>query len=74
MIRAQVSLEDVEYELARKEARALGISVAEFLRGAVRQSLPPAAAAPWMRYAGLVESGDPRSSQSVDDVVCGPKD
>jgi hypothetical protein len=27
-----------------------------------------------MRYAGLVESGDPRSSQSIDDIVFGNKD
>lgn len=24
---------------------------------------------PWMRYAGMVESGDARSSESIDDVV-----
>jgi hypothetical protein len=64
----------VEYRLAKKEARALGISVAEFVRRAIRQSLPPAGGAPWMRYAGFVESGDARSSQSVDDVVYGAKD
>jgi hypothetical protein len=73
MIRTQVSLDDVEYKLAKKEARALGISVAEFVRRAIRQSLPPAGSPPWMRYAGFVESGDPRSSQSVDDVVYGTK-
>ncbi len=27
----------------------------------------------WMRYAGLVESGDARSSQTVDEVVYGSK-
>jgi hypothetical protein len=27
-----------------------------------------------MRYPGLVESGDSRSSQSIDDVVYGAKD
>jgi hypothetical protein len=74
MIRTQVSLDEVEYKLAKKEARALGISVAEFVRRAIRQTLPPAAGASWMRYAGFVESGDPRSSQSVDDVVYGTKD
>jgi len=29
----------------------------------------PREEAPWMRYAGFVESGDMRSSQSIDDVV-----
>jgi hypothetical protein len=62
MIRKQVSLDEVEYKLAKKEARALG------------QALPSVAGAPWMRYAGFVESGDPRSSHSVDDIVYGAKD
>jgi len=60
MIRTHVSPEEAEYKLAKKEARTLGISVAEFVRRAIRQTLPPAAGAPWMRYAGFVESGDKR--------------
>ena len=63
MIRIQVSLDDHEYALATKEAKSLGISVAEFVRCAVRDKLP-LPKPPWMRYAGMVESGDPRSSQS----------
>jgi len=47
--------------------------MAEFVRRAVRDKLPPISGAPWMRYAGLVESGDPRSSQSVDKIVYGTK-
>jgi hypothetical protein len=74
MIRTQISLEKEEYELAKKGARALGISVAEFVRRAVRQALPPAGEGPWMKYAGLVESGDPHSSRSIDDLVYGTKD
>ena len=74
MIRTQVSLDEEEYTLAKKEARALGISVAEFVRRAVRQTLPPREGAKWMRYAGLVESGNPKSSQSIDDIVYGSKD
>ena len=74
MIRTQISLDAEEYELAKKEARALGISVAEFVRRAVRQLLPPRSQSPWMWYAGLVESGDRRSSQSIDEVVYGAKD
>lgn len=74
MIRTQISLQKDEYALARKEARALGISVAEFIRRAVREQLPPAGDAPWMRYAGMVESGDSQSSQSIDDIVYGAKD
>jgi len=74
MIRTQISLDQREYELAKREAAAHGISVAEFVRRAVRQQLPPRGKASWMRYAGLVESGDPRSSQSIDEVVYGGKD
>jgi hypothetical protein len=74
MIRTQVSLDKREYTLARSQARALGISVAEYVRRAIRDTLPPAGDGPWMRYAGFVESGDPRSSQSIDDIVYGAKD
>jgi hypothetical protein len=29
---------------------------------------------PWMRYAGTVESGNPASSRTIDDLVYGRKD
>ena len=74
MIRTQVSLDEREYQQAKREAKALSISVAEYVRRAVRRSLPLSARPPWMRYAGLVESGNPKSSQLVDDVVYGHKD
>lgn len=74
MIRTQVSLDERDYTLAKKEARGLGISVAEFVRRAIRDALPPSGAGAWMRFAGLVESGNPRSSQSIDDIVYGSKD
>ncbi len=74
MIRTQVSLDEKEYAQAKKEARVLGISVAEYVRRALRETLPPKDGGAWMRYAGFVESGDPRSSQSIDDIVYGAKD
>lgn len=74
MIRTQISLDQQEYALVKREAKAMGISVAEFVRRAIRLGLPARGEAPWMRYAGLVESGNPRSSQTVDDVVYGSKD
>jgi hypothetical protein len=74
MIRTQISIEKHEYDLIRKEASVLGISIAELVRRAIRQALPPPSDAPWMRYAGLVESGDAGSSQSVDEIVYGSKD
>lgn len=73
MIRTQISLDPHEYELVRTEAAARGISIAEFVRQAVRDKLP-GDSKPWMRYAGFVESGNPRSSQSIDELVYGSKD
>ncbi len=74
MIRTQVSLEEQEYELVKKEAHSLGISTAELVRRAVRNALPPAGDPPWMRFAGSVESGNPDSSRSIDEIVYGKKD
>jgi hypothetical protein len=74
MIRTQVSLDKHEYDLARKQAAALGISVAELIRRAIRQVLPVPGEGPWMKYAGFVESGDPNSSQCIDDILYGSKD
>ena len=74
MVRTQISLDQAEYRLAKDEARKLGISVAEFVRRAVREALPPAGNAPWMKYAGFVESGNPNSSQEIDEIVYGHKD
>ncbi|MFZ0961192.1 MAG: CopG family transcriptional regulator [Terriglobia bacterium] len=74
MLRTQVSLEAQDYMLAKKEAAALGISVAEYVRRAIKSMLPPSGQPKWMRYAGLVESGNPHSSQSIDEIVYGTKD
>jgi hypothetical protein len=74
MIRTQISLDEREYAMVKQEAAALGIPVAELVRRALRQVLPANHQAPWMRYAGFVESGDPNSSQSVDETVYGSKD
>lgn len=74
MIRTQVSLDAREYARTKKEAKTLGISVAEYVRRAIRRSLPAPAKPAWMRYAGLVESGHRRSSRTIDDVVYGRKD
>ena len=73
MIRTQVRLDEAEYRLAKKEAAARGVSLAELIRQAVRQMLPASSNAPWMRYAGFVESGDAGSSQSVDEITHGSR-
>lgn len=74
MIRTQISLDEKEYRLAKKQAASLGISVAEFVRRAVRERLPIRGEGAWMKYAGFVESGNARSSQSIDELVYGAKD
>ena len=68
MIRIRIRLDAQEYDVLKREANALGISVAEFVRRAIRHRLPSRSEAPWMRYAGFVESGNSRSSQTVDEV------
>ena len=74
MIRTQISLTEQEYDAAKREARRLGISLAELLRRSLRRLLPVNDEPAWMRYAGIIESGDPQSSQRIDDLVYGHKD
>lgn len=74
MIRTQISLPKPEYIAAKREARRLGISLAELLRRSLRAILPSDRAQPWMRYAGTIETGDPHASLKIDDVVYGQKD
>ena len=63
-----------EYDAAKREARRLGISLAELLRRSLRNLLPVDESKPWMRYAGMVESGDAESSRRVDEVVYGQQE
>ena len=74
MVRTQISLSALEYRAAKREAARLGISLAELLRRSLRTLLPADEARPWMRYAGMIETGDRRASQKIDDVVYGQKD
>ncbi len=71
MLRTQISLSQEDYDAAKAEAARLGISLAEFVRRAVRSALPADDSQPWMSYAGMVESGDPVSSLTIDEVVYG---
>lgn len=48
--------------------------LSELMRRALRHLLPRVLDGPWMRYAGIIESGNPRSSQSIDEIVYGRKD
>jgi hypothetical protein len=73
MVRTQISLTEDEYLATKREAKRLGISLAELLRRSLRGMVSVDKSRPWMRYAGMVQSGDPRSSQHIDDVVYGQK-
>lgn len=73
MIRTQVSLSEEDYKAAKQEAARLGISLAELLRRSLRAMVPADDSKPWMRYAGMVETGDPHSSERVDEIVYATK-
>ena len=73
MIRTQISLSESEYSAAKREAERLGVSLAELLRRSLRTMLPADETKPWMRYAGMVESGDAQSSRHIDEIIYGQK-
>jgi hypothetical protein len=73
MIRIQTSLDQQEYDRAKTQAASLGISLAEFIRRAIRKQLRVPVEGAWMKYAGFVASGDRRSSRSIDRIVYGAK-
>jgi len=73
MIRTQISLSEEEYRVAKAEAARLGISLAELLRRSLRHIVPAANEKPWMRYAGMVETGEKDASQKIDQIVYGNK-
>jgi hypothetical protein len=73
MVRTQISLSETEYEMAKAEAARLGISLAELLRRSLRHMLPADNEKPWMRYAGMVETGERNASQKIDEIVYGSK-
>ena len=71
MVRTQISLSEREYAAAKAEAARLGVSLAELLRRSVRHILPADETKPWMRYAGMVETGEKDASQKIDTIVYG---
>jgi hypothetical protein len=73
MLRTQITISKEDYDAAKLEAARLGISLAEFVRRAVRSAQPAPESQPWMSYAGMIESGDADSSRHIDDVVYGHK-
>ena len=73
MIRTQISLSEREYRAAKAEAARLGISLAELLRQSLRHIIPADGSRPWMRYAGMIETGEEDASRKIDEVVYGHK-
>jgi hypothetical protein len=73
LIRTQISLDEAAYRDAKAEAKRAGVSLAEYLRRAVAMALTERRTTdrPWMKHAGIVSSGDPKASRSVDEVVYG---
>jgi hypothetical protein len=71
MVRPRITLTESEYAAAKSEATRLGISFAELVRRSLRSTLPHDPSKPWMRFAGMVASGDARSSCSIDEVAYG---
>jgi len=60
------------YKAAQDQARLLGISFAELCRRALALVLKrETESMPWMRFGGSIDTGDPDSSLSVDEVVYG---
>ena len=74
MIRTQISLSEEEYAAAKQEATRLGISMEELFRRSMRTMLPADSTKPWMRYAGMVETGNSSASQTIDEIAYGHKD
>jgi len=74
MIRVRIKMTRKERFIAKREAARLGVSLAEFLRRSLLTALPVNEIKPWMRYAGMVQSGDPASSRHIDDLVYSRKD
>jgi len=54
-----------------REARRRGISLTELVRQSLRTMLADDETKPWMRYAGMVQTEDSRSSQRIDAIVHG---
>jgi hypothetical protein len=72
MLRTQISLDRAMYRRAKAEAARQGVSLAELMRRALAAQLGSVEPErPWMRYAGVVASGDEAASRTVDEVVYG---
>lgn len=69
MVRTQIYITHKEYSAAKRKAKHLGISLSELIRRCLRDALAADDSAPWMRFAGMVQSDDAESSQRINEVV-----
>jgi len=74
MIRLNLRLTEPDYAAAKREAARLGISLSELVRRSLRSVLPIDESKPWMKFAGMVATGDPTSARTIDGVVYDTKD
>ena len=72
MVRTQISFDESLYREAKKAAKQRGVSLAELCRLGLRTVLSAASKEHrWDSYLGVFESTDPRTSESIDEVVYG---
>jgi hypothetical protein len=62
----------IEHPQATKaELERSGVVAGDSLRHSQTKSPPTDESTPWMRYAGMVETGDRHSSLGIDDISFG---
>jgi hypothetical protein len=62
-------LTKTEKRAAHKLAARWGISLSELMRRQLNDAISQDHSAPWMRFAGMIQSGSFRSSREIDAVV-----
>lgn len=73
MIRTQISLTKDDYETAKQIAEEQGISLAQVLRNAFRESVQTRTAAehPMLKFAGALKGTNPNDSVEHDEIIYG---
>lgn len=71
MVRTTITMTREEFDAASAEAQRRGISLSELVCRSLHAMGAISQEAPWMKFAGMVESGDPQSSQRIDRTVYG---
>ena len=71
-IRVQVTVDPVVHGAAKQEAKRRGLTLSAFIREAMIAALPVDDAKPWMKYAGMLKTGDPNSSRKIDEIYDNP--